>query len=27
MNAESISSNECVALPMTSDNIRIHAIS
>ena len=27
MNAESISSNECVALPTTSDSMRIHAIS
>jgi hypothetical protein len=27
MNAESISSNECVALPSTSESIRTHAIS
>jgi hypothetical protein len=27
MNAESISSNECVALPSTNDSIRIQAIS
>jgi hypothetical protein len=27
MNAESMISNECVALPRTSDSMRIHAIS
>ena len=27
MNADSISSNECVALPRTSDSMRTHAIS